>query len=457
MEWSRLREQVLERIKPSDAETNQTRDFARRLISRVDHVVESNGIRGIAEVHGSVRHGTWLAGAKDLDVFIVVEEGDRDTLKQVIKLLQESLEGELREAYAEHPYLQAEIEGYSVDLVPCFRMSNGEAIHSSTDRTPLHSAYLAERLTPSLRDDARLLKQFTRGIDVYGAEIKVKGFSGYLCELLLVHYGSFMAVMQAAAGWKRGVNVTGASGGDWEDPLVVIDPVDGGRNVASALSPESFWSFVYAAERFTAEPRLGFFFPEALEPGPGKVLNCLKEGGSSYLFLVVEEGGAEIPDVLWGMLYRTLQAVTKALRKNGFTVLRSGAWSNEENRHVLTFELASHVIPRVAKQVGPPCGIKEGSKRFIEAHRYRPGTVAGPYIEDERWVVHVQRETTHAGELVKSLLRDGGRGIGVSRILADRITMGYSLVEDESVEPYLSQGFESWLMDFIEGRPRWLD
>ena len=84
MEWSRLREQVLEKIKPSDAETNQTRDFALRLMERVDQVIESNGIRGIAEVHGSVKHGTWLAGAKDLDVFIVVEEGDRDTLKQVM-------------------------------------------------------------------------------------------------------------------------------------------------------------------------------------------------------------------------------------------------------------------------------------------------------------------------------------------------------------------------------------
>ena len=32
-----------------------------------------------------------------------------------------------------------------------------------------------------------------QGIGVYGAEIKVGGFSGYLCELLVMKYGGFHA------------------------------------------------------------------------------------------------------------------------------------------------------------------------------------------------------------------------------------------------------------------------
>jgi tRNA nucleotidyltransferase (CCA-adding enzyme) len=61
---------------------------------------------------------------------------------------------------------------------------------SATDRTPfIH--YVKKRLGKTLQDDVRLLKKFMQGIKVYGAEIKTGGFSGYLCELLILHYGSF--------------------------------------------------------------------------------------------------------------------------------------------------------------------------------------------------------------------------------------------------------------------------
>jgi len=43
------------------------------------------------------------------------------------------------------------------------------------------------------------LKQFMKGIGVYGSELRRRGFSGYLTELLVINYGSFLGVLKEAS------------------------------------------------------------------------------------------------------------------------------------------------------------------------------------------------------------------------------------------------------------------
>ena len=42
-----------------------------------------------------------------------------------------------------------------------------------------------------------------KGVGVYGAEIRVGGFSGYLCELLTLSFGSFTDILKAVSDWKE--------------------------------------------------------------------------------------------------------------------------------------------------------------------------------------------------------------------------------------------------------------
>ena len=110
------------------------------------------------------------------------------------------------ERFAEHPYLQLIVEGYRVDIVPCYNAKPGEW-QSATDRTPYHTDYIKKHLDAGLRGEVRLLKRFMQGTGVYGAEIKVGGFSGYLCELLIMKYGSFAGTMEAFAHYNKRVVV----------------------------------------------------------------------------------------------------------------------------------------------------------------------------------------------------------------------------------------------------------
>jgi tRNA nucleotidyltransferase (CCA-adding enzyme) len=332
------------------------------------------------------------------------------------------------------------------------------------DRTPLHTAYVLERLPEGLRDDVRLLKAFMRGVGVYGAEIKVGGFSGYLCELLVIRFGGFEGLMEEASGWRRGPLLDLLGDADeaylrkrFREPMIFVDPVDSGRNVASAVSETSLWSFVASARAFVGSPSESFFFPEEATPGDDELLGLIEGWGAGLLFVVVGDGEADVPDVLWGQLHRARRAIVDLLVKSDFSVIRSAAWSDEASRHVFVFELEGLTLPGAARRMGPPVGIAEDCGRFLEVHVGAGDTLAGPWVEGDRWWVLKRREAVDAREVVASALEGGGRGIGIPRRLGVRVARGFEVLAGGEVGRCLGSGFSGFLWRFLRGRPDWLE
>ena len=120
---------------------------------------------------------------------------------------------------------------------------------------PFHTKYVSVRIAGK-EDDVLLLKQFMKGVHVYGSELRVGGFSGYLTELLVLCYGSFVAVLRAASSWRPGqrLDLEGHAAVRHDEPLIVVDPVDPRRNVAGALTLDKMLQFAGAARSFLAEP-----------------------------------------------------------------------------------------------------------------------------------------------------------------------------------------------------------
>ena len=84
-----------------------------------------------------------------------------------------------------------------VNIVPCYKVALGEW-KSAADRSPYHTKYIISKLDDRLRLEARLFKKFVKASRVYGAEVRVQGFSGYVCEVLILKYGSFQSVLEVA-------------------------------------------------------------------------------------------------------------------------------------------------------------------------------------------------------------------------------------------------------------------
>ncbi len=242
------------------------------------------------------------------------------------------------------------------------------------------------------------------------------------------------------------------------EPLVIVDPVDKGRNVASAVQPQKLYTFIGAARAFLKKPSEDFFYPPKLEVLSAEALKSqLGHRGSSTVFLVIGELKA-VPDVLWGQLYRSKRSLRTLLELNDYKVLKDAVWSNEKSLSVFIFELEQQVLPNVKKHLGPPLEREAECEKYLAKYADNEKVISGPYIEDGRWMVELPRKTTDAVVLLKEKLADGGKNAGVADLIAKTIQKNLKvLVNSEVLEVYEGNvDFAEVLTDFLLGKPFWL-
>ncbi|MEM2241524.1 MAG: CCA tRNA nucleotidyltransferase [Candidatus Bathyarchaeia archaeon] len=462
--------EILERVTPKEDEKVRVEALAETLVKRVANAAEKFGVKANVRIEGSVAKDTWLSMEPDIDVFIRLPTSiPREALGEIaLKIARKAVEGAKQiERFAEHPYLEAVIDGIRVNIVPCYDVRPGKWI-SATDRTPYHTDYVKKCLDQQMRGEIRLLKKFMKGIGVYGAEIKIGGFSGYLCELLVIYFGSFLETLKAFARLRRPmiIDIEGHYKGRndeipllFRDPLIVIDPVDPARNVASAVQPERLYSFAAAARAFLEKPNIKFFYPPEVKPLTVQKLREKLEGMGTTLIFLAFENISTVPDVLWGQLYKSHKALVRLLQLNEFKLLRSACWSDETKSSMFIFELEHRFLSQAKKHLGPPIEKVEDCRRFIQKHASSHGTIAGPYIEDSRWTVIVKRKYIDAVTLLNDKLKvDGGRSIGISKDIAKAIKREFRIYVDDQIAKFYEENeeFAKFLTDFLDGRPIWL-
>ncbi len=458
-------QQVLEKITPSPKEKERALSLAGRMVARVSEEAEKLGVNVKPLLAGSIAKDTWIRGDQDIDIFMVFPR--TYSFKEIgelgLKIARRVSGGRGEEDYAEHPYLKVEVEGYTVEFVPCFEVDDASQLRSSVDRTPLHTRYVLSRMDEQLKGETRLLKAFMKSIEVYGAEIKVGGFSGYLCELLIIYYGSFEAVLREAVKWRDGEVIDIEY--HYEDPekprkmfnapLIVVDPVDPKRNAAAAVTRQKLNEFKAAALAFLEKPSEKFFFPPKQHPlSAQEVVAKMKEKGTSMLFMVFRTPRIP-PDNLWGQLNKSMQAIRKILEKNDFRVINSDVWAGDEQT-VFIIELESRSIPATKKHFGPPPATPH-QQRFLEKHLRSPLTISGPRIEGDRWIVEVKRRYTEADTLLRDALSRPLQ-LGLGKYVAEKISESYQLYIDEEILDFYSKNreFQEHLTFMLKGKPRWL-
>jgi tRNA nucleotidyltransferase (CCA-adding enzyme) len=461
---------VLEQVTPSVSERKKIADLSKKLAEQVVIAAKKLKVKAKVSVEGSVAHDTWLSREPDIDVFMRLSRSTpRDSLGEVcLRVAKEATKGSKQvKRFADHPYLEAFVEGTRVNIVPCYQAKQGEWM-SATDRTPFHTAYINKHLTEEAKSEVRLLKKFMKGVGVYGAEIKVGGFSGYLCELLIVHYKSFLDTIRAFALDKPRTVVDIARYYDnrqgelnllFEEPLVVVDPVDKARNVASAVRRQKLHDLVAASQQFLAKPSSAFFYPPQTVPLPVRMVRReLKTRGSRIIFVVFGRVNV-VADVLWGQLYKSQRSLRKLVELNDFTVLRDLPWSNEKSLNMFVFELEDCCVPQVKKHVGPPLRKERECEKFILKYVESPEAVCGPYVEDDRWMVLVRRKFTDACSLLRDRLKDGGRRAGVAEGISRVLKRNFRVLVNEEVADVYDRNseFAVFLTEFLRGRPKWLE
>ncbi len=465
----RILSKVLERTTPAREEKKHVFTLAKELKKKVEEVAQKAALDLEVRLEGSVAKNTWLKESPDIDIFMCVPSTvpQKSFGTTYLGIAKEATAGAKQiERFAEHPYLEAILNETRVNIVPCYRAKKGEW-KSAADRTPFHTDYVKTLLNEKLCDEIRLLKRFMKGIGVYGAEIKVGGFSGYVCELLVIFYGSFLQVVRAASNWKAltFIDLEGYYKGRerelkliFEEPLIIVDPVDKGRNAASAVRQEQLDKFVAASRTLLDKPTEEFFYPSETNPlSSERLLQAIRNRGTSLVFILFGKVNA-VPDILWGQIYKSQRSLRKLVKRHNFGVIRDAVWSDEENLTMFLLEVEHRCLPSLKKHLGPPLERRNECKSFLKKHMDSARTLSGPRIERGRWVVEVTREYIDVVELLEDKLKDGGRNVGMAELISLAIAKNLKiLVNEEILTTYLQyHEFAKFLTEYVKGQPKWL-
>lgn len=395
-------EEVLSLIRPKKTERDDICTVAEMLVGAVN---ESGTAKGM--VVGSVARNTWISGDRDIDVFMLFPpEISRESLEEEGIVLARSIAsrfgGKFVEKYAEHPYINTTISGFDVDLVPCYAVEDSARIQSAVDRTPFHTRYIQSHIH-GLEDDVLLMKQFSKAGGVYGSDLMTEGFAGYLCELLILTYGGFGTLIEACTSWQKGqtIDISGHQGKQFDDPLVVIDPVDPNRNVAASVSRAKMGEFIELCRGYAESPGLEYFFPPTKDPiARAEFEQILAERGTG-LYSIRFATPKQIPDIVVPQLRRSTAGIAGLLERNGFVINRYSEAMGDDHCYLL-FELLVDRLPLLYTRIGPPVDNAVNAKKFRDKY-LNQDVFSGPYIaEDGRYAVEIQRKWVDAYGLLTS-------------------------------------------------------
>ncbi|MEM4263018.1 MAG: CCA tRNA nucleotidyltransferase [Thermoplasmata archaeon] len=388
---------VLKRILPSSEEQKKIDDAVGELFRSLKSMARKRELPFEPLLVGSIAKGTHLTHP-DIDMFLRFPiDISVERMGKIDKEVGRELLDNPEERYAEHAYISGFWHGFRTDLVPCYDVPSGRGRISAVDRTPFHTEYVKKNLESSQRNDVRLLKQFLKGIGIYGAEARIQGFSGYLSEILVIRFGDFRSVVKAGSKWKLPVQLSleEKPSREFDEQFIFVDPVDPNRNVASPVSAENVRLFIEACRSYLRSPKLAFFFPKKQEMLSDDRLRALLSKRKGTILVDLPHIDV-VEDVLWPQLRKTGVSMFEILEREGFSPSKLTLDSDSKGNYIV-ISCDVEELPRTYIHFGPPVNSPE-----VDRFRAKWATrgVSPPVIKKGRWQVEVEREARTPSEVL---------------------------------------------------------
>ena len=444
-------EPILNDIKPTSQEMDEINKFSSKLIDFLNKTCIEEGIEANIALVGSVAKNTALKGKSDIDIFMAFPlDTDKNDLKETgLKLAHkcsDEFNGEYSHHFASHPYVTSLIEGYEVDMVPCYEIEDGSQLKSAVDRTILHTRYVKANLEEGQEDEVLLLKKFMAMTGTYGSEFKVGGFAGYLCELLIIYYGSFEETLKAATKWDFGHSIDLENYGTsklFKDPLIVIDPTDKNRNVGAALRLDKMGEFIQSARNYlSSDNKKDYFYPLKRSLNKDEIIDDFEKRNGDIITIRFDI--PDIPlDTLHPQLRKTTEALERKLNDEEFLVFKADYWSDEVSNAVILLEMASSSLNDIKVNVGPKIFINQACENF--ANKYGRENI---YVQGD-FLVHTQkRQFNQASDLIGHIFTQEHIGlIKVGKNLKKNIIATYEFIALDELA--YDDGYLEFLDDFL--------
>lgn len=395
--------EVLGEIKPDS-------DYEKEIFKRINDIIKKinqnqRHIRAI--LGGSGAKGTWLK-TFDADIFVLFDykknSSGSDKISDALeKILKKKFSNVVR-LHGSRDYFQIKQSDFTFEIIPILKIQNSRQAKNITDVSPLHSKWVSKH--KSILDEMKLAKQFCRAQNVYGAESYIRGLSGYVCEILTAHYGSFINLMKGASKWKekkiidverhyRGKDVFKIiNTSKLESPLIVIDPVQKERNAAAALSVEKFEAFRTSAGEFLNSPSKSFFENKDIE---AIFLNHKSKNHKMVIVQACPQHGKI--DVVGGRLLKIYEFLKKKAENYNFKIIKADWEWDRRNNSVFYFLFDAKPLERNFEVKGPPAKMIEHAEDFKKIHR-------SIFTRGSRIFATVERKFLNPDDFLRHLIKD---------------------------------------------------
>ncbi len=364
--------------------------FPEEFASSLSEALSNNGVDAEVVIGGSWAKGTFLPNDHDVDLFVRFNPSYSDSeMSSLLESVLKTLGSPLR-IKGSRDYFQLEKNGFLFEAVPVARFNNPSEARNVTDLSYLHVSFVLNHINknPGLADEIRLLKQFCKAQRVYGAESFINGFSGHVIDLLIIHYGSFLSVIKAAAySWGSRViippdaDISSLPRSKVLGPLIIIDPVQPDRNAASAVSFRRFSDFKNSASSFLANPSHDFF---VVKPITKDYLASLFPDNFLFVYELLPLKGSK--DVVGTKLLKVHEFFVKSAQKNGFSVLHEDFYFDGSRGIGFIVSNTRELEPFYYRK-GPLLSDKKDANNFLRVHSSHEVKVV-----DSRLVVRLPRK-----------------------------------------------------------------
>jgi len=425
-------------VTPDVEEELNVKRMSEFIVNKVKEASKESPYKPEVSLQGSLAKGTWIKGELDIDVFLSFPNHvdkitfEKEGLKIGLKALS-PYNPYLR--YAEHPYVEAIVDKYKVNVVPCYKVEKGNWL-SAADRTPYHTEYVKNNLKEEQKLEVRLLKKFFKGIGAYGAEIKVQGFSGYVCEILILKFGNFINVLNYLSNMKKGDVISLEKINEefvrskFFTPIIILDPIDNLRNLGEAISYDKLALAILSARKFLANPSIKFFKEDGIFELSQNLLN--------NMVMVKFKHKERSEDILWGQLRKSVKALKKQIEIQGFKVFKYGIFSNNLDTSCFIFLLDGLTLSDFYLKRGPSIFSKENCDKFLAKNYDSPLFWIG---EDGNLYGLKRRDKKDISSIIKNIIEK--KSGGISKGIVDELKESFQIIIGENIKE------ESWIKEEI--------
>lgn len=368
----KLLKEILEEIKPD-------KEYEREILERAGKIISliNKGLKGAkALLGGSGAKGTWLK-TFDADIFVKFNyEKYKDKDDKLSDIIESFLKKHFKiiRLHGSRDYFQIRQGNFTFEIVPILEIKKAADARNITDVSPLHAEFVLKH--KKLADQIRLTKQFFKAAGIYGAESYIRGFSGYVCEILAIYCGSFLNLLKAASKWKekeaidlknyyRGKNVLmELNKSKLVSPLIVIDPVQKDRNAAAALDNEKFEILKRRAKEFLKSPSKEFFEVRHITQH-----DLIKKFGVKNMLMLNVSPLDRKEDVAGAKMLKAFHFIEQALVAHGFVIIESDMLWHGKGDSLFYYSLKSSKLGKAIEIKGPPLRMKRHVEFFKKKHK----------------------------------------------------------------------------------------